>query len=113
MGRAQNDTKPLLFSPAELRQVLSVYSDGVMHKGWRDYAIEGRSGQSLFSVVDHGFDGNGAGALFSLSKNTSAKQGGAPFYRVFEQSRQILRTESFLEALSALRQCGQPKSGRK
>lgn len=102
--------RPLLFSVNELRMILSAYSDGVMKKGWRDYAIQSAHGQSLFCVVDRGGDGPDSQGvvLFSLSKNRSARAGGKPFWRLFERDRQILRTESALDAIAAFAACGMP-----
>ncbi|MAS87037.1 MAG: hypothetical protein CMH30_03540 [Micavibrio sp.] len=94
----------MLFSPSELRQILSCYSEGVLKKGWKDYAVDTLSGQSIFSVIDHQ-GGQGSVALYSLSKNRSQakKSGNDFFYRLFYRETQILRTESFLEVLALFR----------
>ena len=92
----------LLFTPSELRQILSAYGEGVMGKGWRDYAITSLPRQSIFSVVDH-MAGEGTGQLYGFSKERSQKAADKSFYRLFYRSEQIFRSESFLETLEAFR----------
>lgn len=93
----------MLFTPGELRQVLAAYAEGVLQKGWRDYALDSNPKQSIFSVIDHQ-GGAGSVALYSFSKNKpQAKGSDRHFYRIFHREAQILRTESFLEALEMFR----------
>lgn len=105
----------MLFSPQELRQVLSAYSEGVLRKGWKDYAIDANPQQSVFSVVDHQNEGGGSVALYSFSKNKPQSKGSDRFfYRIFHRDSQLLRTESFLEALAFFRELdGKPPSKKK
>jgi len=92
----------LLFSSGELRQILSAYGEGVLNKGWKDYAISALSDKSVFSVVDH-MAGSATNALYSLSKNKSRQKKGACFFLIHHREKQLFRSESFLEALSTFR----------
>jgi hypothetical protein len=42
--------RPLYFTRSELNQLLGLYSRNVARGVWRDYAIDHRDGQALFSV---------------------------------------------------------------
>lgn len=92
----------LLFTPRELRQVLSAYGEGVLRKGWKDYAITSLKGQSIFSVVDH-MAVEGTNALYSFTKEASKQNNGKPYYRIMHRDAQIFRSESFIETLNAFR----------
>ena len=91
----------ILFTPSELRHVLAAYSEGVLKKGWKDYAVDSLKDQSIFSVIDHQGE-EGSVALYSFSKNKSKKSGHS-YFRLFYRDAQVLRTESFLEALEMFR----------
>jgi hypothetical protein len=45
--------RPLYFTRSELNQLLGIYSRNVARGVWRDYAIDHRDGQALFSVFRH------------------------------------------------------------
>ena len=45
--------RTLYFTRSELNQLLGLYSRNVMRGVWRDYAIDHRDGQALFSVFRH------------------------------------------------------------
>jgi Protein of unknown function (DUF2794) len=45
--------RTLYFTRSELNQLLGVYSRNVARGVWRDYAIDHRDGQALFSVFRH------------------------------------------------------------
>ena len=45
--------RTLYFTRAELNQLLGLYSRNVARGIWRDYAIDHRDGQALFSVFRH------------------------------------------------------------
>lgn len=99
----QQSLHSILFTPRQLRQILAAYSEGVLKKGWKDYALDSSSTQSVFSVIDHQGD-QGSVALYSFSANKpKSKNKDRCFYRVFHRENQILRTESFLEALEFFR----------
>jgi len=43
----------LYFTRAELGQLLSLYSGGVMNGEWRDYALDNDCGRAMFSIYRH------------------------------------------------------------
>ena len=102
---------PVVFSHTELRQVLSAYAEGVLQKGWKDYAINTEKDQTTFCVVERG-EGIPQAVIYSMSRTRSKNK---DFYRVFDGQKQVLRTEKFLEALNCFRDMGKPgqkKSGK-
>lgn len=109
----QHSLRSILFTPGQLRQILAAYSEGVLKKGWKDYALDSSAVQSVFSVIDHQGD-QGSVALYSFSANKpKSKNSDRNFYRIFNRETQLLRTESFLEALTFFRSLdakGDPKS---
>ena len=109
-----NHVHSSVFSHSELRQVLTAYAEGVLHKNWKDYAINSESNQTTFCVVERG-QGLPMAIIYSISKTRSQKQNGKDFYRVFDGEKQVFRSESFLEALNAFRSIGKPgeKKSRK
>lgn len=102
-----NILQPSLFSHLQLRQVLTAYSEGVLRKNWKDYAIESSANQTVFCVIERG-QGQPMAVIYSISCCRSAKKAGENFYRVFDGERQICRTNNFLEALEVFRRCGLP-----
>ena len=52
------------FTRSELNQLLGLYSRNVSRGVWRDYAIDHRDGQALFSVFRHTHDS----ALYTIVK---------------------------------------------
>jgi hypothetical protein len=102
-----NITHSSVFAHQELRQVLAAYSEGVLKKNWRDYAISSDKDQTVFCVIERG-QGRPAAVLYSISKTKSKKSNGTHFYRVFDGDRQIARTDSFMEALNIFRSAGKP-----
>lgn len=107
-----SDVRASLFTASELRQVLGAYSEGVLKKNWRDYAIYCDKDQTVFGVVEHGH-GQPASVLYSISRTKSQKSGGGDYYRVFEGEQPLCRTDSFLEAIAVFRRCGMPNVRRK
>lgn len=103
---------PLLFTPMELRQILSAYGEGVLKKNWRDYAITSLKNQSIFSVVDH-MATEGTNALYGFSKEKSRQKDKKAFYRLFHRNVQIFRSDSFLETLEAFRSLDQSSKNPK
>lgn len=91
------------FSPSQLRQVLSAYSEGVLRKGWKDYAILSATGQTQFAVVERGA-GDQPRILFSIARISQPKKPAT--YKVFEGEKPVLQTGSFLEALTRFRHLG-------
>lgn len=98
------------FSPSELRQVLSAYSEGVLRKNWRDYAILSDSNQTLFAVVDSA-GGDMPRILFAIARIHVPKK--APLYKVFEGEKPIMQSASFLAALTQFREIRCDKRGWK
>lgn len=97
----------IVFSHAELRQVLTAYSQGVLTKNWKDYAIHSDKDQTTFCVVERG-QGTPMAVIYSISRTRSRKNNGNDFYRVYDGEQQIHRSESFLEALNVFQEVGRP-----
>ena len=57
----------LYFTRSELNQLLGLYSRNVARGIWRDYAIDHRDGQALFSVFRHTQES----AAYTIVKSTS------------------------------------------
>lgn len=106
------ESRPVLFTAAQLRQVLSAYAEGVLIKNWRDYAIDSGAGQTSFCVVERG-QGQPAAVLYSISRTKAQKSGNRDYYRVFDGEKQVCRSESFLEALGVFRELGKPGPPKK
>jgi hypothetical protein len=94
-----------VFTHGELRQTLSAYSEGVLYKGWKDYALNCESQQTTFCVIERG-EGAPMAIIYSLSRTRSQKTSGRDFYRVYDGQSLLCRTESFLEALNMFREMG-------
>jgi len=99
-----NNLSSCVFSHQELRQVLGAYAEGVLQKGWKDYAITSEKNQTTFCVIERG-EGIPQAVIYSISRTRSKNK---DYYRVFDGQKQISRTEKFLEALHVFRQAGQP-----
>lgn len=98
-----NGLHSCVFTHGQLRQVLSAYAEGVLNKGWRDYAITSDKNQTTFCVVDHGGSGIGSAVIYSISRTKSKNK---DFYRVFDGQKQVFRSENFLETLNIFREIG-------
>jgi hypothetical protein len=99
-----NGVSASVFTGMQLRQVLAAYGEGVLKKGWKDYAIVCDKGQTTFCVIERG-EGIPQAVIYSISCTRSKNK---DFYRVFEREKQVLRSESFLEALNCFRKVGVP-----
>lgn len=88
----------VFFSRYELNQLLSFYSRHVMSGEWRDYAIDHRAGEVVFSVFRH----TAERPLFAISKRSSGKKPGRGVYVVSRGLETLARTSSISEALSVL-----------
>src|SRR6266513_2844881 len=64
--------RTLYFTRSELNQLLGLYSRNVARGVWRDYAIDHRDGQALFSVFRHTHES----ATYTIVK--SATHGAGP-----------------------------------
>jgi hypothetical protein len=88
----------LYFTRAELNQLLSLYSRNVASGIWRDYAIDHRDGQALFSVFRHTHEN----AAYTIVKSLAPAANAAEF--VVLSGRQRLRAaRSLPEALDYFR----------
>lgn len=94
------------FSRFELNQLLSLYSRHVISGEWRDYAIDHRPGEAVFSVFRH----SAQGPLFTISKivRSGGKQG---VYVVSRRGQQLKRSDSITEALGIFQRKLQLVSG--
>ncbi|HKS89762.1 MAG TPA: DUF2794 domain-containing protein [Stellaceae bacterium] len=90
--------RTLYFTRAELNQLLGLYSRNVARGIWRDYAIDHRDGQALFSVFRHTHES----AAYTIVK--SAGQGAGESLFVVLRGRQRVRAAANLgEALEFFR----------
>src|SRR5229473_1906991 len=86
--------RALYFTRAELNQLLGLYSRNVSRGVWRDYAIDHRDGQALFSVFRHTHES----AAFTIIK--AAPSAAQPAEFIVLSGRQRLRVaRSMAEAL--------------
>jgi len=60
--------RTLYFTRSELNQLLGLYSRNVARGIWRDYAIDHRDGQALFSVFRHTHES----AAYTIIKSAGA-----------------------------------------
>lgn len=104
-----HDVQSSVFTHSELRQILSTYAQGVMNKGWKDYAISCEKNQTTFCVIERG-QGAPMAVIYSISRTRSKNK---DFYRVYEGGKQIFRSENFLETLNIFREIGKPGAKKK
>jgi Protein of unknown function (DUF2794) len=84
--------RTLYFTRSELNQLLGFYSRNVARGIWRDYAIDHRDGQALFSVFRHTHES----AAYTIVKSAGPAPGEAQF--VVLCGRQRLRAATNLGA---------------
>ena len=75
--------RPLYFTRSELNQLLGLYSRNVARGIWRDYAIDHRDGQALFSVFRHTHES----AVYTIVKSAAPAPGAAEFTVLFGRQR--------------------------
>lgn len=86
--------RTLYFTRSELNQLLGLYSRNVARGLWRDYAIDHRDGQALFSIFRHTHES----AVYTIVKSLSPAANAAEF--IVLSGRQRLRAARSLgEAL--------------
>jgi hypothetical protein len=90
--------RTLYFTRPELNQLLGLYSRNVIRGIWRDYAIDHRDGQALFSVFRHTQES----ALFTIVKSAGAP-GGEPQFTVLSGRQRVRVARSLPEALDYFR----------
>jgi hypothetical protein len=101
---------PILFSPPELRQILSVYSEGVLSKHWKDYGFQTAPKDTLFAVIERA-EGIGQAVLCGIKKEKAAKASQDPSYIVYDGEKPVHKGSSFLEALDHFRKLD-PKASK-
>ena len=81
--------RTLYFTRLELNQLLGLYSRNVIRGIWRDYAIDHRDGQALFSIFRHTHES----ALYTIVKSAAGGGGEAQFIVLSGRQRvRIART---------------------
>ena len=83
--------RTLYFTRSELNQLLGLYSRNVARGVWRDYAIDHRDGQALFSVFRHTHEC----AAYTIVKSASSAAHSVEFTVL--SGRQRLRAACTLE----------------
>ncbi|MBV9859895.1 MAG: DUF2794 domain-containing protein [Alphaproteobacteria bacterium] len=90
--------RTLYFTRPELNQLLGLYSRNVARGVWRDYAIDHRDGEALFSVFRHTHES----PAYSIVK--SAGSGGqSPEYAVLSGRQRLRVSRSLSDALDYFR----------
>ena len=87
--------RTLYFTRSELNQLLGLYSRNVARGIWRDYAIDHRDGQALFSVFRHTQESATYTIVKSASPGTKEGAGQADF--IVLSGRQRLRVAKSLD----------------
>ena len=98
--------RTLYFTRSELNQLLGLYSRNVARGVWRDYAIDNRDGQALFSVFRHTHENAAYTVVKSAgpTANHGVNQGPGQAQFVVLSGRQRLRAvESLDDALEFFR----------
>src|SRR5579863_3945810 len=89
--------RTLYFTRAELNQLLGLYSRNVARGIWRDYAIDHRDGQALFSVFRHTHES----AAYTMVKSLATVAGQPPeaLFTVMSGRQRLATARSLAEAL--------------
>jgi uncharacterized protein DUF2794 len=90
--------RTLYFTRSELNQLLGLYSRNVARGIWRDYAIDHRDGQALFSVFRHTHES----AIYTIVKSLSPATSAAEFI-VLSGRQQLRAARSLPDALDYFR----------
>ena len=90
--------RTLYFTRSELNQLLGLYSRSVARGVWRDYAIDHRDGQALFSVFRHTHES----AAYTIIKAIGPAQG-QPEYIVLSGRQRLRAAKTLDEALEYFR----------
>lgn len=85
--------RTLYFTRPELNQLLGLYSRNVSRGVWRDYAIDHRDGQALFSVFRHTHES----AVYAIVKSVGA--GGEAQFTVLSGRQRVRAAKTLAEAL--------------
>src|SRR5881396_1790314 len=90
--------RTLYFTRSELNQLLGLYSRSVARGVWRDYAIDHRDGQALFSV----FRTTHESAVYTIVKSAPHASGALEFTVLFGRQR-LSTAPSVADALEIFR----------
>ena len=93
----RNRRRTLYFTRSELNQLLGLYSRHVARGIWRDYAIDHRDGQALFSIFRHTHES----ALYTIVK--SAAGSGEAQFTVLSGRQRVRTAPTLPEALDYFR----------
>ena len=85
--------RTLYFTRAELNQLLGLYSRNVARGVWRDYAIDHRDGQALFSVFRHTHES----AVYTIVKSVGSA--GEAQFTVLSGRQRVRAAKTLTEAL--------------
>jgi hypothetical protein len=99
-NRSQRRT--LYFTRSELNQLLGLYSRNVARGIWRDYAIDHRDGQALFSVFRHTHESPAYTIVKSVAAMTGHGAGQAEFI-VMSGRQRLCAARSLGDALEFFR----------
>jgi hypothetical protein len=94
--------RTLYFTRGELNQLLGLYSRNVARGLWRDYAIDHRDGQALFSVFRHTHES----AAYTIVKSIAAGAGqaaGEATFLVLGGRQKLCAATTLAEALDHFR----------
>lgn len=94
----RNRRRTIYFTRAELNQLLGLYSRSVARGVWRDYAIDHRDGQALFSVFRHTHES----AVYTIVKS-APPAGGNPEFIVLYGRQRLSAAADLAEALEVFR----------
>jgi hypothetical protein len=90
--------RTLYFTRPELNQLLGLYSRNVIRGLWRDYAIDHRDGQAVFSIFRHTHES----ALYTIVKS-AANGSGEPQFTVLSGRHRVRVARTLPEALDYFR----------
>src|SRR5690242_11979037 len=93
--------RTLYFTRSELNQLLGLYSRNVARGIWRDYAIDHRDGQALFSVFRHTHESAAYTIIKSVGGSSAAT--GQPEYTVLSGRQRLRSARSLPDALEYFR----------
>ncbi|MGE5271996.1 MAG: DUF2794 domain-containing protein, partial [Thiohalocapsa sp.] len=91
----RNGPRPLYFTRGELNLLLGLYSRNVARGIWRDYAMDHRDGQAVFSVFRHTHES----AAYKIVKAAAPGVGQGIDYIVISGRQRLRVARSLLEAL--------------
>jgi hypothetical protein len=102
LRKKRNARHTLYFTRSELNQLLGLYSRNVARGIWRDYAIDHRDGQALFSVFRHTHESAAYTIVKSLGLGAALGSGNAEFI-VLSGRQRLCAARSLGDALEYFR----------